>query len=61
MRRPLFHWWCLRCSQKTQVVWIGPVEHNGQQAPAFFCEPCCEDVKRYIDLFTSERDARPAV
>ncbi|MFM9464174.1 hypothetical protein ACKI1K_15155 [Streptomyces scabiei] len=42
------------------VVWIGPVEHDGQTAPAYFCEPCCDVVRDYIALYNQQRDQRPA-
>jgi hypothetical protein len=59
-RRPLVPGWCLRCGNSTKVVWIGPVEHNGQTAPAYFCEPCCEAVRDYISSYNQQWDARPA-
>ena len=48
MRRPLVPGWCLMCRKAAMVVWIGPVEHDGQTAPACFCEPCLEAVRGYI-------------
>jgi hypothetical protein len=59
-RRPLVRGWCLKCQTTTLVVWIGPVEHDGQTAPAYFCEPCCEIVRDYIRSYSQQWDSRPA-
>lgn len=42
------------------VVWIGPVEHGGETAPAFACEGCCDFVRQYIHQYQQQWDARPA-
>jgi hypothetical protein len=60
-RRPLVPGWCILCRQAKLVCWIGPVEHNGQQAPAYACEDCCQFVREYIDHFTQQWDQRPAM
>lgn len=59
--RPWEHGWCLLCQREELVVWIGPVEHAGQTAPAYACSECCDFVRAYIAAYTQERDTRPAM
>jgi hypothetical protein len=60
-RRPLVAGWCLLCRRDDRlVVWIGPVEHDGQTAPVYACEGCCAFVRQYIQHYQQQWDARPA-
>ncbi len=61
MRRPLVAGWCILCRRQRQVLWIGPVEHDGQQAPAYACEPCCQFLRDYIRQCNQQWDQRPAI
>ncbi|MFR9790809.1 hypothetical protein ACL07V_19470 [Streptomyces sp. MB22_4] len=51
---------CLLCRHTKYVFWIGPVEHDGQRAPAYACEDCCAFVRTYIHQCNQQRDQRPA-
>lgn len=60
-RRPLAPGWCFFGRHHDLVFWTGPVEHAGQSAPAYICEPCAEYVRQYIAQYHREWDARPAM
>lgn len=59
-RRPLVPGWCLMCRNSGMVVWVGPVEHDGQTAPVYACESCCDYLREYIAFYTQQRDMSPA-
>jgi hypothetical protein len=60
-RRPLQTGWCFLCRQNgVLVVFIGPVESGGGQAPVFACEPCCQFARDYVQQYATQWDARPA-
>lgn len=61
MHRPLILGFCFLCrTDGLMVVWIGPVETDGMQAPVYACEPCCEFARQYIERHQRAYDMRPA-
>jgi hypothetical protein len=59
--RPFVEGMCLLCGRTDLVVFVGPVECNGQSAPSYACAGCCGLFRQYIAAHNAERDMRPAV
>ncbi|MDX3206102.1 hypothetical protein [Streptomyces scabiei] len=52
--------WCLIGRHHALVLFVGPVECGGSQAPVYACQDCCDYMRHYVRQYNAEWDARPA-
>ncbi|WTJ12278.1 hypothetical protein OID55_18625 [Streptomyces sp. NBC_00715] len=47
---------CMRTA--VPVIWLGPLQWDGQRAPVYVCEPCLDRLKaQALDYFMERRPA----
>lgn len=52
--------WCVHGRHWAMVVFIGPVESDGMQAPVHACEGCCAYMRNFVRNYNRHRDRQPA-
>lgn len=50
--------WCERTA--VPVLWLGPLQWEGQHAPLYACEPCIHRLEQRVHAYLLQKRAAPA-